>query len=415
MSEGRRVVITGLGIISSLGFDVETYWNNLLAGKSGVKAITSFDTTDFDCKIAGEIRDFDPLRWMDKRSSNRVDRFTQFGVGSASQAVKDSGIDFEKEDRTRCGVIVGTGIGGLLEIEDQHKRLLEKGPKRVSPFLVPKLMGNACCGQIAIQYKLMGPNFGATSACASSSHSLGVAFHVVRDGQADVMVAGGSEAAITPLGMAGFCSAKALSTRNDDPERASRPFDKDRDGFVMGEGSGALVLEELEHARKRGARIYAEFLGYGASDDGNHIVEPDPTGTGPSLAMRIAMRDGRVNPEDVDYINAHGTSTPLGDKAETAAVKIAMGEQARKVAISSTKSMVGHLLGASGSVELVATTLIIHRGVIHPTINYQTPDPDCDLDYVPNTARPFAVRKALSNSFGFGGHNATLLIGKFAG
>jgi 3-oxoacyl-[acyl-carrier-protein] synthase II len=415
VSEARRVVITGLGIVSSLGFDVETYWKNLLEGRSGVKPITSFDTTDFDCKIAGEISDFDPFRWMDKRSANRVDRFTQFGVGAAVQAVKDSGIDFEKEDRARCGVIVGTGIGGLLEIEDQHKRLLEKGPKRVSPFLVPKLMGNACCGQIAIQYKLMGPNFGATSACASSSHSLGVAFHTVRDGQADVMIAGGSEAAITPLGMAGFCSAKALSTRNDDPQRGSRPFDKDRDGFVMGEGSGILVLEELEHARKRGARIYAEFLGYGASDDGNHIVEPDPTGQGPSLAMRIAMRDGRVNPGDVDYINAHGTSTPLGDKAETAAVKLAMGDHARKVAISSTKSMVGHLLGASGSVELVATTLIIHRGVIHPTINYQTPDPDCDLDYVPNTARPFAVRKALSNSFGFGGHNATLLIGKFTG
>ena len=415
MSEGRRVVITGLGIISTLGHDIDTYWKNLIEGRSGVKPIKAFDTTDFDCKIAGEIQDFDPLKWMDKRSANRVDRFTQFGVGAAVQAVKDSGIDFEKEDRTRCGVIVGTGIGGLWEIEEQHARLREKGPKRVSPFLVPKLMGNACTGQIAIQYKLMGPNFGATSACASSSHSLGVAFRAIRCGDADVMVAGGAEAAITPLGTAGFCAAKALSTRNDQPEKASRPFDKDRDGFVMGEGSGILVLEELERARKRGARIYAEFLGFGASDDGNHIVEPDPTGQGPSLAMRVAMRDGRVNPEDIDYINAHGTSTPLGDKAETAAIKIAMGDCARKVAISSTKSMVGHLLGASGSVELVATSLIVHHGLIHPTINYQTPDPDCDLDYVPNTPRPFAVRKALSNSFGFGGHNATLLIGKFTG
>ncbi len=415
MNEARRVVITGLGIVSTLGHDIETYWAGLTSGRSGVKLIKAFDTSEFDCKIAGEIQDFDPLQWMDKRSANRVDRFTQFGVAAAVQAVKDSGLDFEKEDRTRCGVVVGTGIGGLWEIEEQHTRLREKGPKRVSPFLVPKLMGNACAGQIAIQYQLMGPNFGATSACASSSHSLGIAFRAVRSGDADVMISGGSEAAITPLGTAGFCAAKALSTRNDQPEKASRPFDRERDGFVMGEGSGILVLEELEHARRRGARIYAEFLGFGASDDGNHIVEPDPSGRGPSLAMRMALRDGGVNPEEVEYINAHGTSTPLGDKAETVAIKIALGDHARKVAISSTKSMVGHLLGASGGVELVATALVIHRGVIHPTANYQTPDPDCDLDYVPNVARPCAVRKALSNSFGFGGHNATLLVGKFSG
>jgi 3-oxoacyl-[acyl-carrier-protein] synthase II len=409
----RRVVVTGLGVVSSIGLDVETYWNSLLAGKSGVKKIAGFDSKDFTCKIAGEIPEFNPRRWLDKRTADRIDRFSQMGLVASIQAVQDSGLDFEKEDRARCGVIIGTGIGGLIEIEEQHKRLLERGPSRVSPFLVPKLMGNACAGQVSIYYSLHGPNLCATTACASSCHSIGVAFTTLRAGVADVMITGGSEAAITPLGMAGFCSAKALSTRNDEPEKASRPFDKDRDGFVMGEGSGIVVLEELEHARRRGARLYAEFLGFGMSGDGTHIVEPDPTGAGPARAMTAALRDGRSNAGEITYINAHGTSTPLGDKAETAAVKIAFGDSARKVAISSTKSMVGHLLGASGGVELVATVLSLHRDVIHPTINYTTPDPDCDLDYVPNQPRQVKVLKAMSNSFGFGGHNGTLLLGKF--
>jgi 3-oxoacyl-[acyl-carrier-protein] synthase II len=411
----RRVVVTGLGVISSLGLDVETYWNSLLAGKSGIKRIAGFDCTDFTCKIAGEVPDFDPRRWLDKRTADRLDRFSQMGLVAAMQAVKDSGLDFEKEDRARCGVIIGTGIGGIMEIEEQHKRLLERGPSRVSPFLVPKLMGNACAGHVSIHFGLHGPNLCATTACASSCHSIGIAFTTIRSGVADVIITGGSEAAITPLGMAGFCSAKALSTRNDEPEKASRPFDKDRDGFVMGEGSGIVVLEELEHARRRGARIYAEFLGFGMSGDGTHIVEPDPSGRGPARAMTAALRDGRSNPDEITYVNAHGTSTPLGDKAETASLKIAFGESARKVAISSTKSMIGHLLGASGGVELVATVLSAHRDVIHPTMNYTTPDPDCDLDYVPNQPRQVKVLKAISNSFGFGGHNGTLLLGKFNG
>ena len=415
MGGERRVVVTGLGVISSIGLDVETYWNSLLAGKSGVKPITGFDTEDFTCTIGGEIPEFDPRRWLDKRTADRMDRFSQMGLVAAMQAVKDSGLDFEKEDRARCGVVIGTGIGGLIEIEQQHKRLLERGPTRVSPFLVPKLMGNACAGQVSIHYGLHGPNLCATTACASSCHSIGIAFSTIRSGISDVMVTGGSEAAITPLGMAGFCSAKALSTRNDEPEKASRPFDKDRDGFVMGEGAGIVVLEELEHARRRGARICAEFLGFGMSGDGTHIVEPDPTGSGPARAMTAALRDGRSNPDEITYVNAHGTSTPLGDKAETAAVKIAFGDAARRLAISSTKSMIGHLLGASGGVELVATVLSLHRDVIHPTINYTTPDPDCDLDYVPNQPRQVKVLKAISNSFGFGGHNGTLLLGKFNG
>jgi 3-oxoacyl-[acyl-carrier-protein] synthase II len=411
----RRVVVTGLGVISSIGLDVESYWNSLLAGKSGIRKIAGFDSREFACKIAGEIPEFDPRRWLDKRTTDRIDRFSQMGLVAAMQAVKDSGLDFEKEDRSRCGVAIGTGIGGLIEIEEQHKRLLARGPTRVSPFLVPKLMGNACAGQVSIQYGLHGPNFCATTACASSAHSIGIAFDILRAGGADVIITGGSEAAVTPLGMAGFCSAKALSTRNDEPEKASRPFDRDRDGFVMGEGAGIVVLEELERARRRGARIYAEFLGFGMSGDGTHIVEPDPSGHGPARAMTAALRDGRSNPEEITYINAHGTSTPLGDKAETAAVKITFGEWARKIAISSTKSMIGHLLGASGGVELVATVLSLHRDIIHPTTNYVTPDPECDLDYVPNQPRQVRVLKAMSNSFGFGGHNATLLLGKFNG
>ena len=415
MAEGRRVVITGLGIISSIGKDVETYGKSLLAGRSGVARITRFDASEFDTQIAGEIPDFDPLTWLDRRLANRVDRFAQMGLAAVVQAVSDSGIDFEKDDKSRCGVLIGTGIGGIGEIEAQHKRLLSKGPRRVSPFLVPKLMANACSGQASILYGITGPNLTSVSACASSSHSIGQAFRAICWSDADVMITGGAEAALTPLGVAGFCSARALSTRNDDPERASRPFDRERDGFVMGEGAGIVILEESEHARARGANIYAEVLGFGQSGDATHIVEPDLTGKGAAQCITHALRNGRTNPEEIDYVNAHGTSTPLGDKAETAAVKCAFGDHAKSVAISSTKSMLGHLLGGSGGAEIVAAILCLHNGVIHPTINYENPDPDCDLDYVPNTAREVKVEKVISNSFGFGGHNACLLLGKFRG
>jgi len=415
LTDDRRVVITGLGIISSIGQDVETYWQALVAGRSGVKAITGFDASAYTTRIAGEIPEFDPLQWCDRRLANRLDRFAQFGVAAAKQAVEDSGISFDAEDPSRCGVMIGTGIGGLGEMEAQHSRLLNKGPRRVSPFLVPKLMANACSGQVSINYGINGPNLAAVTACASSNHSIGQAFRSICIGDADVIITGGSEAALTPLGVAGFCAAKALSTRNDEPEKASRPFDRNRDGFVMGEGAGIVVLEELGHARKRGARIYAELLGFGLSGDGKHLVEPDPTGTGAALSMKSALRNGRTNPDEVTYINAHGTSTVLGDKGETAAVKLAFGEAARRVAVSSTKSMIGHLLGASGGAEMVATALCLSRDVIHPTTNYEEPDPDCDLDYVPNTAREVKVRKAISNSFGFGGHNASLLLAKFLG
>jgi 3-oxoacyl-[acyl-carrier-protein] synthase II len=341
-----------------------------------------------------------------------VDRFTQMAVAAASQAIADSAIEFEQENPVRCGVIIGTGIGGLSEIEEQHKRLMTKGPRRVSPFLVPKLMANAASGQVSILFGLKGPNYTSCSACASSNHSIGQAFRAVKYGEADVMVTGGSEAAITPLGLAGFCAAQALSTHNDDPEHASRPFDKDRDGFVMGEGSGVIVLEELERARKRGARIYAEILGFGQSGDAMHVVEPDPTGAGACIAIKAALAEGECRPDEIDYVNAHGTSTPLGDKAETAALKMAFGEAAHKLSISATKSMIGHLLGASGGAEIIATVLCIRHGVIHPTANHHEPDPACDLDYVPLLPREARIEKAISNSFGFGGHNATLLIGK---
>ena len=415
MTDQRRVVITGLGVISSIGQDVETYWRSLVAGRSGIKAITSFDASEFTTKIAGEICDFEATQWIEKRLANRLDRFAQMGLAASKQAVEDAGISFDTEDPSRCGVMIGSGIGGLHEIEAQHKRLLAKGPSRVSPFLVPKLMANACSGQVSITLGIMGPNMAAVTACASSNHSIGQAFRAIRHDDADIMVAGGSEAALSPLGIAGFCSAKALSTRNGDPEKASRPFDNQRDGFVMGEGAGIIILEELDHARKRNARIYAEFMGFGLSSDGKHLVEPDPAGTGAALSMKAALRNGHCNPDEITYVNAHGTSTILGDKGETAAIKLALGDAAKSVVISSTKSMIGHLLGASGGAEIVATVMCIQHGVIHPTINYEEPDPDCDLDYVPNIAREVEIKRAMSNSFGFGGHNASLLIGKFLG
>ncbi|MHA1571043.1 MAG: beta-ketoacyl-ACP synthase II [Alphaproteobacteria bacterium] len=408
----RRVVITGLGVMSSIGQDVSSYWNALCEGKSGIQSIATFDVSAFSTRIASLIPDFDPLKWFDKRLANRTDRYAQFGLAAAIQSVKDSGIDFSKEDPTRCGVVIGTGIGGLCEIETQFTRLIEKGPSRVSPFFVPKIMSNACSGQTSIYYGIRGPNFSAVSACASANHSMGMAFRFVRQGEADVMISGGTEAAVSPLGLAGFCAAGALSKRNDDPQHASRPFDKDRDGFVMGEGAGIVVMEELEHAKTRGARIYAEVLGFGCSSDAYHIVVPDKKGLGPSESMKNCLRDAGASPEDVSYINAHGTSTPLGDTAETKAIKAAFGAYAYKVPVSSTKSMIGHLLGASGGAELVATVLSVANDTIHPTANLDNPDPECDLDYVPNAARTVRVEKAMSNSFGFGGHNGTILVGK---
>ena len=414
MSAGRRVVITGLGVVCPVGHGKESVWEALVAGRSGVTRITRFDASRMTSQVAGEVKDFDPTHWMDRRVSKRLDRFSQVGMAAAVDAVADSGLDFDHEDPARAGVIVGTGIGGINEIQEQHKRLLEYGPERVSPFLIPKLMANACAGQISIRYGLRGPNSCSVTACASAAHSIADAFKLVQSDEADVMITGGAEAAITALGVAGFCSLKALSRRNDDPSRASRPFDAERDGFVMSEGAGIVVLEELERARKRGAPIYAEFLGVGLSGDGSHITAPDPEAKGAVRSMQMAMRDAECRPEDVGYINAHGTSTQLNDKVETLAIKKAFGDHAGKLAISSTKSMIGHLLGASGGVDLVACALSIHHGVLHPTINQETPDPDCDLDYVPNEAREARPGKAISNSFGFGGHNASLLIGEFS-
>jgi 3-oxoacyl-[acyl-carrier-protein] synthase II len=409
------VVITGMGTINPLARDVPGLWSALCAGRNGIGLIERFDTRDFRIKFAGEIKNFDPEEYMDSRTARRMDRFAQFGVVAAVGALKDSGLDMAREDVTRCGVIVGSGVGGLAEWEEQHTRLMEGGPGRVSPFMIPKMIANAGAGNISIQLGFQGPNTCVTTACASAGHAVTDAMRAIQQDHADVMVAGGTEAAVTPLGLAGFINARALSSNNANPAGASRPFDKDRDGFVLSEGAGIVVLEELEHARKRGARIYAELLGGGSSGDAHHITAPHPCGTGAILAMRSALRDARLNPEDIQYVNAHGTSTPLGDEAETAAIKNIFGEHARKLAISSTKSMLGHLLGASGGVELIATALTVRHRVVHPTINYQTPDPACDLDYVPNTAREMPVRRAISNSFGFGGHNSCLVVGAFSG
>jgi len=412
MLDSRRVVVTGLGAISPVGLNAEETWKALCAGKSGIRHITTFDVSRFQTRIAGEVLNFRAEDYLDVRLARRVDRFTHFALVASDMALSDAGLDLSQEDPNRVGVIIGSGIGGLLEIEEQHKKFLQKGPERISAFMIPKLMVNAASGQISIRYGLRGPNSAIASACASASNAIGDAFKIIQRGEADIMITGGSEAAITPLGLAGFCSMKALSRRNDEPERASRPFDRDRDGFVLGEGAGVVVLEEYEHARKRSARIYAEVLGYGMSGDGCHITAPDPEGLGAALAMQNALRDSGLEPEEITYINAHGTSTPLGDRAETVAVKKVFNSHAKKLMISSTKSMVGHLLGASGGVEFVATVLSITTDTVHPTINYENPDPSCDLDYVPNTARNVPVKSAMSNSFGFGGHNATLVAGK---
>ncbi len=408
----RRVVITGLGVVSSLGNRIDEVWEKLVAGQSGVSTIENFDTSEFAVHIGAEIKGFEPTEWMSPKEAKGYDRFTQFGVAAAAECVKDSGLDLSNEDPYRAGVIVGSGIGGISEIETQHQKLLNRGPSRVSPFLVPKMMGNAVSGVISIRHGFQGINFVPVSACASGSNAVGSALRAIQYGDADIILTGGSEAAMTPIGLAGFCSARALSKRNEDPTRASRPFDKDRDGFVMSEGAGMLMFEEYEHAKARNANIYAEVLGCGMTGDAHHITAPHPAGAGATRAMQMTLEDAKIDAEQVDYVNAHGTSTELNDKIETAAIKAVFGDHARKLAISSTKSMLGHMLGASGGLELVVAAMSVQKGVMHPTINYETPDPDCDLDYVPNEAREQTIRAAISNSFGFGGHNACVAIGK---
>lgn len=409
----KRVVITGLGIISPVGTGLETFWSSLTAGVSGIGPVTRFDPALFKTKIAGEVTDFEPTRYIDKKEARRMDRFTQYAVAATGMALEDASLDLEAEDRDRIGVILGSGVGGIETLEEQARVLAEKGPGRVSPFFVPMMIANMGAGQIAISHCLRGPNITSVSACASSSNAIGDAFKMLQYGRADVMITGGAEAAITPLAMAGFISMKAMSTRNEEPEKASRPFDLERDGFVIGEGAAILILETLEHALKRGARIYAELAGYGSTCDAYHMTAPDPEGHGAANSMKEALWDAGIEPSAVDYINAHATATPPGDKAETLAIKKIFGEHAYKVAISSTKSMTGHLLGASGGLEAMVCILAIENGVIPPTINYEQPDPDCDLDIVPNTARKAKVDVALSNSFGFGGHNATLVFKRY--
>ncbi len=411
----RRVVVTGLGVVTSLGQDVATMWQGLLEGKSGISRIELFDPAPFKVQFAGEVKTFPLRESLDPKQLRRLDRFAQFAVVAAQEAFGHSGLDLAKEDPFRCGVIVGSGIGGLKEFEDQHSRYIKDGPGKISPFTIPKMISNAAAGNVSIELGFTGINTCVSTACASATHSIGDALRAIQYNRAEVMITGGSEAGITPMGLGGFSSAKALSQRNDDFTKASRPFDRDRDGFVLSEGAGMLVLEELEHAKSRGATIYAEVLGIGATADAYHITAPHPEGIGASNAMRIALKDAGLNPEQVGYINAHGTSTPLGDIAETKAIKAVFGTHSKSLAISSTKSMLGHLLGASGGVEAIATILSLHEQVLHPTINLDNPDPECDLDYIPNQARKTALNFALSNSFGFGGHNSSVVFGRFTG
>ncbi len=413
MIYSRRVVITGMGVVTSLGDRIERFWSALCAGQSGVAPLTLFDTTEFKVHFGGQVHDWDPVTRFGTKEARHLDRFAQFALAAAVSAVDDAGIDFSRLNTERCGVMVGSGIGGLNEFETQHSIMKERGPSRISPFVIPKLMVNAASGQISIRWGLQGPCSAVATACASAANAIGDALHLIQTGRADVIIAGGSEAAITHMGLGGFASMRALSTRNDDPPRASRPFDRDRDGFVLAEGAGIVVLEADEIARARGARIYAELLGYGMSADGSHITAPDEEGRGAARAMRLALADAELAPETVDYINAHGTSTPLGDLAETRAMKQVFGPHADHLQISSTKSQLGHTLGASGGVELIISALAIHTNVLPPTINLDNPGEGCDLDYVPLTAREVRVNAVMSNSFGFGGHNASLLIGRY--
>jgi 3-oxoacyl-[acyl-carrier-protein] synthase II len=409
----RRAVVTGVGVVTSLGRKVDVFWDRIVRGDSGVGPITLFDVSGYRVQFGGQVH-WEPENEdiCTAKDLKRLDRFTQFAIGAAKDAAADSGIDFSKEEPYRCGVVIGSGIGGLWEFETQEERMLHKGIDKVSPFTIPKLMVNSASGHVSSLYGIKGPNFAVATACASAANSIGSALRAIQYGDADVMVTGGSEAALTPIGLAGFQNMRALSFRSDAPQAASRPFDADRDGFVLAEGAGSVVIEELEHARRRGARIYAELKGYGASGDAGHITQPDEEGRGAGQAMAAALADAALGVEAVQYINAHGTSTPLGDKAETAAIKRVFGPQARRLAISSTKSQLGHTLGASGGIELVVCALTIARGVITPTINYHTPDPACDLDYTPNVAREAKVGVAMSNSFGFGGHNASLVLAR---
>ena len=405
------MVVTGQGVICPLGNTVEEFWKRLIAGESGIGALTRFDAAAYDTRIAGEVQGFRPEDFMDRKDIRRTDLFVQYAVAASAQALKQAGVK-ERVDPTRFGVIVGSGIGGISTFEDQHRVLLEKGPNRISPFFIPMMISDMASGQVSILFGAKGPNYCTVSACSSGAHAVGEAFRIIQNSEADVMIAGGAEAPVTPISFAGFCSMKAMSTRNDDPARASRPFDSQRDGFVMGEGAGILILEELEHAKKRGAAILAEVIGYGATGDAHHMTAPAPEGEGAARAMRAAIHDSGLSLTEFGYVNAHGTSTPLNDKFETQAIKSVFGDHASRVAVSSTKSMTGHLLGAAGGLETIICVLALERQVLPPTINYEHPDPDCDLDYVPNTARKVETRAALSNSLGFGGHNVTLALSR---
>jgi 3-oxoacyl-[acyl-carrier-protein] synthase II len=409
----RRVVVTGCGIISPLGLNREENLKALINGESGIDRITQFDPSLFSSQIAGEVKNFNPENYLPKKELRRIARFVQFAIASSKEAVQDSGLDLAKEEPYRIGVIIGSGIGSLKTIEEQHNIYLEKGPSRLSPFLIPQLITNEAAGQVAIRFGCKGVNFCTVTACASGANAIGEAFRAVKYDEVDLVISGGTEACITPLGVGGFCSMKALSTRNDEPMKASRPFDKNRDGFVMSEGAGIIVLEELEHAKKRGVPIYAELSGYGATCDAYHITAPEPYGRPAAFAMKLALEEAGINQQEVDYINAHGTSTPLNDKTETEAIKLALGEHARRVSISSTKSMTGHMLGAAGSAEFVICCLSIKNSVIFPTINLEEPDPECDLDYTPNNARQKQLKYVLTNALGFGGHNVTLALKRF--
>jgi 3-oxoacyl-[acyl-carrier-protein] synthase II len=407
-----RVVVTGMGVVCPLGNSVDQFWEALLSGKSGVGPVTRFDVSDYPTKIAGEVKDFDGSTCIDKKELRRMDLAEQYAMVASDQALKDSGLDLQSIDLDRCGVVIGSGIGGITTFEQQHGVLLRSGPARVSPFFIPMMIIDMCAGLVSIRYGFRGPNYGTVSACASSAHAIADAFRIIQRGEADVMVSGGAEATITPSSMAGFCQAKALSTRNDEPERASRPFDKERDGFVMGEGAAILILEAYNHAVSRGAGIYGEMLGCGMTADAYHMTAPHPEGYGARRAMEFALKDAGISPQQIDYINTHGTATSLGDIAETKAIKDVLGEHAYRIPCNSTKSMIGHLLGSSGAIELAVTLKSIEHGIVHPTINLDFPDPQCDLDYVPSQKRAWQVNYAMSNSFGFGGHNVSLIVGK---
>lgn len=412
----RRVVVTGMGVVTPIGHDVNVFWNNLIAGQCGIERISLFDPTAYDTQIAAEVKDFNPVpAFPSPKDERRTDRYTKFGVGAAHQALLDSGLDLERVNRDEIGVFIGSGIGGLYTTEEQHKILLNRGPGRLSPFMIPMLILNMASGLFSMYYRLRGPNLATCSACATASHAIGEAWRTIKMGDAKAMLAGGTEATITQLGIGGFCAMKAMSTRNAEPKRASRPFDANRDGFVMGEGAGVVVLEELEHAKARGARIYAEVVGYGNTADAYHMTAPSPEGEGAARCMRMALRSAGLNPEDISYINAHGTSTPHGDVCETQAIKTVFGDHAKKLAVSSTKGATGHMLGAAGAVEMAVCVKALQTGVIPPTLNLDEPDPQCDLDYVPHTAREREVKAIVNNSFGFGGHNACVVAKKFVG